>query len=245
LDIKSKNPTFGSPKIADMLVNIFGENVNKDVVRRVIDKYYKPHTPLSPGDGPSWLAFLGHTKDSLWSVDMFRCESILLQTYWVMVVMDQFTRRIVGFSVCKGAMKAEDLCDMFYRIIPYNVFPKRLSSDNDPLFESLLWKINLIEWGIDEVKSVPSIPWSHPFVERLIKSVRYEYLDSVLFWNGVDFEQKLSSYKEYFNSGRVHRSLGGEFPLQVANEMRVKHADIADYKMKSFCNGMFRIPIAA
>ncbi len=32
-------------------------------------------------------------------VDLFRCESILLQSYWVMVVMDIFTRRIIGFGV--------------------------------------------------------------------------------------------------------------------------------------------------
>jgi len=31
-------------------------------------------------------------KDSLWSLDLFRCESIALQTYWVLVVMDQYTR---------------------------------------------------------------------------------------------------------------------------------------------------------
>ena len=36
----------------------------------------------------------GTSKDSLWSVDFFRCESILLKSYWVMVVMDVFTRRI-------------------------------------------------------------------------------------------------------------------------------------------------------
>ena len=31
--------------------------------------------------------------------NLFRCESILLQSYWVMVVMDIFTRRIIGFGV--------------------------------------------------------------------------------------------------------------------------------------------------
>ena len=30
-------------------------------------------------------------------VDFFRCESILLKSYWVMVVMDVFTRRIIGW----------------------------------------------------------------------------------------------------------------------------------------------------
>ena len=43
--------------------------------------------------------FLGHMKDSLWSIDLFRCESATLRTHWVLVVMDQYTRRIIGFGV--------------------------------------------------------------------------------------------------------------------------------------------------
>ena len=59
-----------------------------------------PYRPEAGTDGPSWLrSFIGHVKDSLWSVDLFRCESILLRSHWVMVVMDVFTRRIIGFGV--------------------------------------------------------------------------------------------------------------------------------------------------
>jgi hypothetical protein len=36
---------------------------------------------------------------ALWSVDLFRCESILLKSFWVMVVMDVFSRRIIGSGV--------------------------------------------------------------------------------------------------------------------------------------------------
>jgi hypothetical protein len=50
--------------------------------------------PESGSDGPSWLTFLGHAKDSLWSLDLFCCESIMLRTHWVLVVMDHHTRRI-------------------------------------------------------------------------------------------------------------------------------------------------------
>jgi hypothetical protein len=39
--------------------------------------------------------------------DLFRCESILLNTHWVLVVMDQFTRRIIGFGVHAGDTPAE------------------------------------------------------------------------------------------------------------------------------------------
>ena len=64
-------------------------------MHRVLSTHYRPQPS---GSGPSWLSFIGHTTDSLWSVDLFRCESIVLQSYWVLVVMDQFTRRIVALG---------------------------------------------------------------------------------------------------------------------------------------------------
>jgi hypothetical protein len=56
----------------------FGLEIDKDVVRRLLSIHYRPE---SGSAGPSWLTFLGHTKDSLWSCDLFRCESATLRTY--------------------------------------------------------------------------------------------------------------------------------------------------------------------
>ena len=100
-------------------------------MRRVLSAHYRPDS----GDGgPSWLIFLGHTKDSLWSVDLFRYESILLKSHWVLVVMDQFTRRIIGFRVHAGVVDGIALCRMFNKAISTQGAPHYLSSDNDPLF---------------------------------------------------------------------------------------------------------------
>src|ERR1700674_5544705 len=96
VELKSRNPRFGCPRIARIFSLTFGVDVDKNVVHRVLAKHYRP---TSGGSGPSWLSFIGHTTDSLWSVDLFRCESIVLRTYWVLVVMDQSTRRLVGFGV--------------------------------------------------------------------------------------------------------------------------------------------------
>src|SRR5262249_39836382 len=57
--------------------------------RRILAPYYRP---VPDDGGPSWLTFLGHTKDSLRIVDLLRCESVALRTYWVLVVMDHYTR---------------------------------------------------------------------------------------------------------------------------------------------------------
>ena len=112
IDMKRRNPTWGCPRIAQQIVLAFGIPINKDVVRRILARQ---HQPRSDSDGPSWLTVLGHTKDSLWSLDLFRCESAVLRSHWVLVVMDQWTRRIVGFGVQRGAVDGVKLCQMFNR----------------------------------------------------------------------------------------------------------------------------------
>ena len=169
VEMKKRNPRFGSRRIAMQINNSFGTDINKDTVLRVLAKYYKP--PLG-GNGPSWLSFIGNIKDNLWSVDLFRVESMCLKSHWIMVVMDQFTRRIIGFSVHKGAVDGVAACCMFNRIISNKKLPKYLSSDNDPLFKFHRWKANLRVLDFKEIKSIPQPPRSHPFVERLIKSCR-------------------------------------------------------------------------
>lgn len=99
--MKRRNPTFGYQRIAHQLSLVLDIGLDKDVVRRVLAKHYRPDPT---NRGPSWLTFLGHTKDSLWSVDFLRCESLILKTHWVMLVMDQCTRRIVGFAVHSGTL---------------------------------------------------------------------------------------------------------------------------------------------
>ena len=101
---------------------VFGTDIDKDVVRRILAAHYRP----DPGNGgPSWLTFIGNTKDSLWSVDLFRCEPILLKSHWILVVMDQFTRRIVGFGVHAGDMDGVALfaCSTlpFHPVAPRNI----------------------------------------------------------------------------------------------------------------------------
>ena len=78
VELKSRNPRFCGPRIARIMSRTVGVDIDKNVVRRVLAKHYRPHG----GGGPSWLSFIGHATDSLWSVDLFRCESIVLQSYW-------------------------------------------------------------------------------------------------------------------------------------------------------------------
>jgi len=102
VEMKQRNPNWGCPRIAQQMALAFHIQIDKDVVRRILARHYRPG---QHSDGLSWLTFLGHMKDSLWSMDLFRCESATLRTHWVLVVMDQYTRRIIGFGVHAGTLK--------------------------------------------------------------------------------------------------------------------------------------------
>ena len=78
VDMKRRNPTWGCPRIAQQIALAFGIPINKDLVRRILAARYQPDPART---GLSWLIALGHTKDSLWSLDLFRCESAVLRTH--------------------------------------------------------------------------------------------------------------------------------------------------------------------
>jgi transposase InsO family protein len=242
IEMKRRNPSFGYQRIADQISLIFDIEIKKDMVRRVLAKYYQP----KPGsNGPSWLTFLGHSKDSLWSVDFFRCESMTLKSHWAMVVMDQYTRRIIGFSIHAGVLDGPIVCRMFNSIIGRATSPRYLSSDNDPLFTFHRWQANLRILDVMEMKTVPYVPLSHPFVERLIGTIRRKFLDQVPFWGARDLEKKLLLFKNYYNRDRVHQSLYRACPDEKGGITDRKIARLDKYHWEKRCRGLYQLPTAA
>jgi putative transposase len=243
IEMKRRNPKLGNFRIAQQICHALGIDIDKDVVRRVLAKYYRPGEHGT--GGPSWLTFIGQLKDSLWCIDLFRVESILLRSHWVMVVMDLFTRRIIGFGAEPGYIDGVSVCRMFNRATAGQPKPKCLSTDHDPLFRFHRWPANLRMLEIEEIKSVAYTPVSHPFVERLIGTIRREYLDRVFFWNVVDLVRKLREFAVYYNGVRCHQALNGGTPSERCGQAAPVHASFGRYAWQQHCRGLFQTPIAA
>src|SRR3954447_13378690 len=64
---------------------------------------------------------------------------------------DQFTRRIVGFGVHRGAVDGVGLCRMFNHATRGHTPPTYLSSDHDRLFEFHRWQGNLRILDVEEI----------------------------------------------------------------------------------------------
>jgi transposase InsO family protein len=156
--------------------------------------------------------------------------------------MDQYTCRIIGFGIHAGSVDGVALCRMFNRAIRGQRWMSKLSSDNDPLYRFHQWQANLRVLGLTEVKSVPYVPLSHPFVERLIGTLRREYLDRLLFWTTTDLEKKLLDFRTYFNNPRTHNSLEGRTPdTPVSRPI----ANLRSFGWQPHCRSLFQTPMAA
>ena len=134
---------------------------------------------------------------------------------------------------------------MFNAAIHGQGVPRHLSTDHDPEFDAHRRIANLRILEIDEIKTVPHVPFSHPFVERLIGTMRREFLDQVLFWNAGDLERKLAEFQAYYNETGGHASLKGHTPLTFASEHRAVPADLNDLRWISHCRGLVQLPVAA
>jgi transposase InsO family protein len=237
--IKQRNPAWGCPRIAQQITLAFGVDIDKDVVCRILRKHYRPE---SGSGGPSWLTFLGQAKDSLWSADLFGGESLRLGTHGVLVVMDQFTGRIIGFGIHRGSVAGPSLCSMFQQAIPGQSLPKHLSTDHDPLYRFHPCQANLRVLEVVEIKTVPYVPLSHPFVERLVGTLRRECLDRTLFWTTADLEVKLREFPTYFKEHRTPAGLKGRLPDSGGPRSPIS---FASYRWQKHCRGLYQTPIAA
>jgi putative transposase len=92
---------------------------------------------------------------------------------------------------------------------------------------------------------VPHVRLSHPFVERLIGTMRREFLDRLLFWNSRDLERKLADFQAYYNAARCHASLEGQTPLSFVAGDTMAPADLSRVRWVSHCRDLVQLPVAA
>src|SRR5260370_524776 len=122
--------------------------------------------------------------------------------------------------------------------------PKYLSSDHDRLYQFHQWQAYLRILDVQEIKTVPYPPLSHPFVERLIGTIRREWLDRSLLWTAADLELKLLEFRRYYNVHRAHAGLKGRTPEPSPAAGRA-WASVRSYRWQPHCRGLYQTPMAA
>ena len=66
--------------------------------------------------------------------------------------------------------------------------------------------------GAAEVLTAPRSPWQNPFAERVIGTIRREFLDHVIVLYEGHLRRRLRSYLRYYHGSRTHLALDKDAP---------------------------------
>jgi hypothetical protein len=79
----------------------------------------------------------------------------------------------------------------------------------------------------------------------MIRTIREELLDQILFWNQLDLERKLAAFRIYYNRHRVHSGIDGIPPEQTQGHGQHTTLPLTEFRWMSHCHGLYQLPAAA
>ena len=89
------------------------------------------------------------------------------------------------------------------------------------------------------------VPPSHPYVERLIGTIRQEFLDRILFRNPQNLERKLAEFQYFYIHHCIHALLQGWTPEEAPGGFTVKPAMLNHFQWEKHCPCLIELPRAA
>ncbi len=210
------NPLWGAPRIHGELLKL-GFDISQRSVARLM-----PRRPKPPSQ--TWRTFLENHLTDLVSVDFFVVPTETFRVLYVFVVLMHHRRQVVHFNVTDSptaAWKAQQIVDAF----PDDSTPRFLLRDRNSIYGTE-FRRRVKGMGIAEVLTAPRSPWQNAFAERVIGTIRREFLDHVIVLNEQHLRRRLRNYFRYYHGSRTHLALDKDAPEPRAVEPQVTAASL-------------------
>jgi hypothetical protein len=142
------------------------------------------------------------------SVDFFTVPTIRFQFLYVFLVLAHDRRRMLHFGVTAGPT-AEWTAQQLREAFPWETAPRYLLRDRDGIFRADF---------VEEVKAsnrcsrAPRSPWQRAYIERVIGTIRREWLDHVIVWSEAGLSRHLRRFADYYHRSRTHLGLEKDTP---------------------------------
>ncbi len=183
-------------------------NIGIEVAKSMVEKYMvRRHKPPSP----TWRAFLRNHVKKIIAIDFFVVPTVRNRVLFVFLVLAHHRRRVLHFNVTANPT-ARWTAQQMIEAFPWDPPPKYLLRDRDGIYGQTLRK-RVKGLRFEEVLIAPRSPWQNPYVERLIGSIRREFLDHVIVVNDRHLERILKSYFAYHHRWRTHLSQEMDCPI--------------------------------
>ncbi len=206
-DVATANRTWGEERIAAELLLKLGLRVSPRTIRR-----YMP-----PGAGPrrrpgvqAWSTFVRNHARGVLACDFFVTVTATFRVFYVFVVLEVGTRRILHWNVTEHPTAAWT-SQQFRMIVPGDQLHRFVIHDRDSIYAEGVDR-TLRAMGLQVLKTPVRSPQANAHCERLIGTIRRECLDFVIPLNERHLRRVMTEWVAHYNRGRPHASLGPGIP---------------------------------
>jgi putative transposase len=229
-EIKADHPFWGYRRVWAYLRYIDGLIVNKKRVYRLMRENnltVKPNTRLIAKRVSERPKPRADRPKQWWGIDMTK---VMTERGWVyvVIVLDWYTKKIVGHYSGKQARTAEWLGALekgLNREFPRGVrgHGLKLMSDNGSQPTSLSFMKACSNLEVEQVFTSYNNPKGNADTERMIKTMKEE-----LFWlrewqNERELSHELDKWIEYYNRNYLHSAHGYRTPIQAEGDYYKRH----------------------
>src|SRR5215216_319020 len=198
-----ENPLWGAPRIHGELLKL-GFEVAQSTVAKYMVKRCGP-----PSQG--WRTFLRNHAPDIAAMDLFIVPTIGFDLLYAFVIIRLDRRDLVWVNVTTNP-SAEWIARQITEAFPWNKTPQYLIRDRDRVYGNVVTR-RLRAMGIRDKPTAPASPWQNGFAERLIGSIRREFVDHMVVLGEAHLRRILRAYARYYNDIRTHRSLDKDAPV--------------------------------
>ena len=216
-EIFEANPYVGRHRIASILW-LLGVFVAASTVRNVL---LQPKPKNAPAVAKAQEApatpreIVARYPNHVWSVDRTRVLRWGLWPTWVLVAIDHFSRKVVACCPLEGP-NAGWVVGAMEEAFAQHGAPRHLISDQEGVFISDAFRDLLIPWDVKQRFGAVGKHGSIAVTERVILTLKYEWLKRVPVLRGLDhLAQLLRDFTVYYNEYRGHARLVGAVPSLI------------------------------
>ena len=216
-DMFEANPQFGRQRIANTLWPL-GVFVAASTVRNIL---LQPEPKKAPAMAKAQEApatpreIVARYPNHVWSVDRTRVLRWGLWPTWVLVAIDHFSRALITVVPLEGPNAGWVVGAMDEAFVKHGP-PQHLISDQEGVFTSDAFRDLLTCWNVKQRFGAVGKHGSIAVTERVILTLKYEWLKRVPVIRGLDhLDHLLQDFVVYYNDYRGHATLGGAVPEMI------------------------------
>jgi transposase InsO family protein len=207
LDEWHRHPGLGPSQIKNQLRRK-SIKVSVNTVRRVMEDagYRPPKVERKPHD----QRYEATRPNHLWHLDFVQ-RNIHRANTFTLILIDDFSRYVVGHGVDEGGERADFVIAAFEEAVARHGRPEMVMHDKGAAFWS--WKgvsrftALLTELGIDPIPAEHK-EWNGK-VEVFNANLHKELFDAHRFYDLGEMRRRLAAHLDWYNHARTHHALGG------------------------------------